>query len=91
MSTPSSSLLPVPRTSLEEFLDLNEVKRRTCKSKTSIYTDPSFPKPIKLNSGRTRSVRSVWLASEVTAWMLMRIKASRPDHGSVEDSEQVAS
>jgi prophage regulatory protein len=94
MPTPSRKLSPVqqaqelPRTH-ESLLRLPTVMARTGKPKTDIYTDPTFPKPIKLNSGNRRNVRSAWLASEIDAWIAMRIRASRGP-GPV-DSEQAAS
>lgn len=77
------SLSPVPQAharnhkedvvrSHENFLRLPAVIERTGRSKTAIYTDPTFPKPIKISK-----MSSAWLESEVNEWMAERVKAAR--------------
>jgi prophage regulatory protein len=56
----------------EKFLRLPAVIERTGRSKTAIYTDPTFPKPIKISK-----MSSAWLESEVNEWMAERVKAAR--------------
>jgi prophage regulatory protein len=56
----------------EHFLRLPAVIKRTGRSKTAIYTDPTFPKPIKISK-----MSSAWLESEVNEWMAERVKAAR--------------
>jgi prophage regulatory protein len=56
----------------EQFLRLPAVIQRTGRSKTAIYTDPTFPKPIKISK-----MSSAWLESEVNEWMAERVKAAR--------------
>jgi prophage regulatory protein len=56
----------------ENFLRLPAVIERTGRSKTAIYTDPTFPKPIKISK-----MSSAWLESEVNEWMAERVKAAR--------------
>jgi prophage regulatory protein len=56
----------------EQFLRLPAVIERTGRSKTAIYTDPTFPKPIKISK-----MSSAWLESEVNEWMAERVKAAR--------------
>lgn len=52
------------------LLRLNEVRKMTGKSRSSIYADPAFPKPVKIGA---RS--SAWLMEEVDQWMQARIDA----------------
>ncbi|AUA58889.1 dipicolinate synthase [Achromobacter spanius] len=56
------------------LLRLPEVRKRTLRSRTTIYTDPTFPKPIKIGK---RAV--AWLESEVDEWIARRIAASRSE------------
>lgn len=50
------------------LLKLDQVKSRTGLSKTAIYTDVSFPQPVKIG------LRSVaWVEAEVEAWIAGRI------------------
>ena len=59
------------------FLKLPEVRRRTGKSRSTIYAgiaDGSFPKPIKLGP---RAVG--WIESEIESHNQACIDASRPD------------
>lgn len=63
------------------LLRLPEVLKKTCRGRTAIYADPTFPKPIKLGA---RSV--AWLESDVDAWIAQRIAISRTK-GSAEECE----
>lgn len=56
------------------LLRLPEVLKKTCRGRTAIYTDPTFPKPIKLGA---RSV--AWLESDIDAWISKRIAMSRTE------------
>lgn len=56
----------------QTLLKLPEVLKRTRRGRTAIYTDPTFPKPIKVG---TRSV--AWIEREVDEWISQRIAASR--------------
>ena len=58
----------------DRFIRLREVLSLTGRSKTSVYTDPSFPRPVKLSMRE-----SAWIESEVKTWMYERILASRGD------------
>lgn len=56
----------------EEILKLPAVKKKTGKSRSSIYADMAegrFPRPIPL--GGLRAVG--WLSSEIDGWLQMRI------------------
>lgn len=56
----------------ERFLDLAEVKDRTKASKASIYQwmlDGKFP------LGRKRGRRTLWLESEISAWISEQAKS----------------
>jgi prophage regulatory protein len=48
---------------LQRILRLPEVKRVTGRSRSSIYADPEFPRPVPLGK---RSVG--WLESEIVDW-----------------------
>lgn len=50
------------------LLKLPEVESITGKSRSSIYGDPTFPRPIKIGPRA-----SAWIESEVTAWIEARI------------------
>lgn len=65
----------------QTLLKLPEVLKKTCRGRTAIYTDPTFPKPIKVS---TRSV--AWIESEVDAWIAKRIAMCRGE-GSAEECE----
>jgi prophage regulatory protein len=72
----------------EELLKLKRVISRSGQCRTGVYTDPTFPRPIKIGKRA-----SVWIASEVDKWIADRIREARgvkrdPDPA---DSEQVAS
>jgi len=56
----------------DRFIRLREVLSLTGRSKTSVYTDPSFPRPVKLSMRE-----SAWIESEVKTWMYERVVASR--------------
>jgi prophage regulatory protein len=51
------------------FLRIREVLRLTGKSKSALYGDPSFPKPVKIGSQA-----SAWVEDEISEWMASRIK-----------------
>lgn len=50
------------------LLPLEEVERRLGKKKTSIYSDPDLPKPIKIG-GKNR-----WIESELNTYIEARIR-----------------
>jgi prophage regulatory protein len=50
------------------LLKLPEVERITGKGRTSIYNDPTFPRPIKIGPRA-----SAWIEAEVIAWIESRI------------------
>lgn len=56
----------------ETLIKLPQVIEKTGRGRTTIYTDPTFPKPIKIGA---RAV--AWVQSEVDAWIAQRIAASR--------------
>jgi prophage regulatory protein len=56
----------------DRFLRLPQVKALTGRSRSRIYDDPNFPKPIKLGIRE-----SAWIESEVHAWMRERIEMAR--------------
>jgi len=60
----------------QTLLKLPEVLKKTRRGRTAIYTDPTFPKPIKIS---TRNV--AWIESEVDAWIAQRIALSRGEGG----------
>lgn len=63
----------------QTLLKLPEVMKKTCRGRTAIYTDPTFPKPIKV------SVRSsAWIESEVDAWIAKRISMGRTEESAEE-------
>ncbi|WP_321866741.1 helix-turn-helix transcriptional regulator [Paraburkholderia tropica] len=54
------------------LIKLSRVLEKTGLSRTSVYTNPTFPKPIKL------SARAVaWVEGEVDGWIATRIAESR--------------
>ena len=54
------------------LIKLARVLEKTGLSRTSVYTNPTFPKPIKL------SARAVaWVELEIDEWIAKRIEASR--------------
>ena len=60
----------MPASHTETVLRLPAVKAVTGRGRSSIYADPTFPKPIKLGP---RAVG--WLKSEIDAWLESRIAA----------------
>ena len=67
---PATQPAPDAAPSYPRLLRLRAVKDRTGKSKSSIYEDPTFPRPVKIGP---RAV--AWVASEVDAWCAERIAA----------------
>lgn len=56
------------------FIGLPSVVRKTSLGKTSIYTIPDFPKPVKIKGAdATAQGGARWVESEVEEWMLSRI------------------
>jgi prophage regulatory protein len=51
-----------------QFWRLPAVKHFTQRSRSAIYRDPSFPKPVKLGPNTV-----AWVAEEVRAWCAARI------------------
>lgn len=51
------------------FLRIKLVLSMTGKTKSALYGDPSFPKPVKIGPQA-----SAWLESEILEWMASRIK-----------------
>jgi prophage regulatory protein len=58
------------------LIKLPEVKRITGKGRTSIYSDPSFPRPLKIGPRA-----SAWVESEVIAWIESRINEREAERG----------
>lgn len=56
----------------DRFVRIKEVRSITGRSKTQIYADPTFPKPIKLSQRE-----SAWIEREVRDWMQARVDAAR--------------
>lgn len=56
----------------DRFIRLPEVRSITGRSKTQIYDDPSFPRPIKLSQRE-----SAWIEREVREWMQARVDSAR--------------
>lgn len=56
----------------DRFIRLPQVRAITGRSKTQIYDDSSFPRPIKLSQRE-----SAWIESEVRAWMQARVDSAR--------------
>ena len=53
-----------PATQQYRLLKISEVENLTGKSRTSIYSDPTFPRPVKIGPRA-----SAWVESEVMAWI----------------------
>lgn len=51
------------------FLRLPAVLEKTGLSKTSVYTLPNFPKPIKIKAGAALQGGARWVESEIDEWM----------------------
>ncbi|MDR5776600.1 MULTISPECIES: AlpA family transcriptional regulator [unclassified Caballeronia] len=56
----------------QRLLRLPRVREKTGLSRTAVYSNPSFPKPVKIGE---RAV--AWLESEVDDWIAQRIVRSR--------------
>jgi len=54
------------------FLCMSAVMAMTGLSKSTIYSTPDFPRPIKVDT--TARGGSRWVESEVLAWMVSRIQ-----------------
>lgn len=54
---------------MKQMLRLKEVMKLTGKGRSSIYSDPTFPKPIRI--GASRAV--AWLLEDLEAWQQARI------------------
>lgn len=50
------------------LLKISEVENLTGKSRTGIYSDPTFPRPVKIGLRA-----SAWAESEVHAWIAGRV------------------
>ncbi len=74
----STTILP----STDRFIRLPEVQRLTGRSKTQIYDDKGFPRPVKLSLRE-----SAWLESEVRAWMQTRVDLARGKAGEGQPTE----
>jgi prophage regulatory protein len=59
------------------LLRLDQVKAKTGLCRSAVYALPDFPKSVKL--GGRRAVG--WLSSEVDAWILKTVAASRQAGG----------
>ncbi len=57
-----------PATQQHRLLRISEVENITGKKRTSIYSDPTFPRPVKIGLRA-----SAWVESEVIAWIESRI------------------
>ena len=57
------------------FMKIREVLRLTGKSKSALYGDPSFPKPVKIGSQA-----SAWVDDEISEWMASRVKERNDVH-----------
>jgi prophage regulatory protein len=62
----------------DRFLRLTQVRELTGRSRSRIYDDPSFPRPIKLGAREC-----AWIESEVRAWMNRRYQLARDSRGRV--------
>lgn len=51
------------------FIRLPDVLAKTSLSKTSVYTLPDFPKPIKIKPGAGMQGGARWLEAEIDEWM----------------------
>jgi prophage regulatory protein len=56
----------------DRFIRMPEVRAITGRSKTQIYDDLTFPRPIKLSKRE-----SAWIEREVREWMQARVNAAR--------------
>jgi prophage regulatory protein len=55
----------------DRFIRLAQVREITGRSKTQIYDDPTFPRPLKLSKRE-----SAWIESSVRAWMQAKVNAA---------------
>jgi prophage regulatory protein len=54
----------------QKLLRLSAVQARTGKSRSDIYIDATFPKPVKIGAGARAAA---WVEAEVDAWIAERI------------------
>lgn len=61
------------------FLRLPVVLEKTSLSKTSAYTLPTFPKPVKIKAGAGVQGGARWVEAEIDAWMqsLIQLRDSK--------------
>jgi len=57
------------------FLRLPAVLEKTGLSKTSVYTLPNFPRPIKIKAGAALQGGARWVESELDEWMQSLIQS----------------
>lgn len=81
-STPaiqSKSLAALTTDKPIRFLRLPDVLEKTGLSKTSAYTLPNFPKPIKIKPGAAVQGGARWVESEIDEWMqsLIQLRDSK--------------
>lgn len=67
LEQPQQSVISSPT-----LIKLPRVLEKTGLGRTAIYTNPTFPKPVKIG---TRAV--AWVEQEVDDWIARRIAASR--------------
>lgn len=60
----------------DRFLRLTQVRELTGRSRSRIYDDQSFPRPIKLGAREC-----AWVESEVRAWMNRRYQLAKDSQG----------
>ncbi len=68
--------MAIDNANLPRLERLPTVMQRTGRSKTSIYTDPSFPRPVRIS---TQVV--AWVGEEVDAWIARQIARRDTDSG----------
>lgn len=68
---------------LVRFLRLPAVLEKTGLSKTSAYTLPSFPRPVKIKAGAGMQGGARWVESEIDEWMqsLIQLRDKGVRHG----------
>lgn len=61
------------------FLRLPKVLEKTGLSKTTVYTLPDFPRPVKIKAGAGLQGGARWVESEIDEWMqsLIQLRDSR--------------
>ncbi|MEI7868670.1 MAG: AlpA family phage regulatory protein [Candidatus Methylumidiphilus sp.] len=57
----------------DNFLPIAKVGQMTGRKESATYSDPTFPRPIKISSRK-----SVWVESEVRHWMEARARNENP-------------